>query len=112
MTRNTKKKFVGVATFISLCVFGTVFTRAAIYLPSSEEEISNVATYNNIAMAKETSSPYPVRLSIPALNVDAKIKYVGITKEGNMTTPGYFTHVEWNKSVTKPCDNRLAHITV
>jgi len=39
----------------------------------------------------------PSRLVIPALNVDANILYLGLTKDGTMDTPDNITDVGWYK---------------
>jgi sortase (surface protein transpeptidase) len=38
---------------------------------------------------------YPVRFSIPALNIDAKVQDVGITASGAIGSPSNFTDVGW-----------------
>ncbi len=44
----------------------------------------------------------PVRLTIPTLNIDAKVQQVGLTKAGAMGTPSNFTDVAWYKYGVAP----------
>jgi LPXTG-site transpeptidase (sortase) family protein len=39
----------------------------------------------------------PVKISIPALSIQAHVQSVGITKSGNMATPSNYTDVGWYK---------------
>ena len=107
MRNNVKKIFAGILTGASLLVFGSVLIRAVWYFPSDEIEISEEiqsfipqkALANDTtpvvvkAANSSTKAAYSMRLQIPKLDVDAKIKYVGITKSGNMATPGNLTDV-------------------
>ncbi len=43
-----------------------------------------------------------MELSIPSINVDAKVQEVGITKKGNIGTPNNFTDVAWFKNSPLP----------
>jgi sortase (surface protein transpeptidase) len=52
----------------------------------------------------------PERLIIPAIEIDARVKAVGLTAEGNMATPGNFTDVGWYKYGTVPGERGSAVI--
>ncbi|MDB5260340.1 MAG: hypothetical protein JWN37_571 [Candidatus Nomurabacteria bacterium] len=52
----------------------------------------------------------PKSIQIPSLNIDTTVKYVGVTKDGNMATPGNFKDVGWYKYGTAPGFNGSAVI--
>lgn len=85
------------AIALSTSVFVAVVWTATSY--ASDPEVSAPV----LEQAKPTESvPYPLRLRIPAIKVDANIKQVGVNEKGNMATPGNFTDVGWYKYGTKP----------
>lgn len=45
--------------------------------------------------SEQTNSGLPVRLKIPAINVDAAIEYVGLTPDGAMDVPKGLSNVGW-----------------
>src|SRR3989338_8569269 len=99
--------FVAIATLIALYVFGVALVSAFWYNPG-DEEAKTVCKANVSANAADVlgssgskigekkelhARGFPVRLIIPALNVNAKIQKVGITKKGNMAVPNNFVDV-------------------
>ena len=53
---------------------------------------------------KTVSSGLPVRLKIPAINVNAAVQYVGIDASGTMAAPNGLKDVAWLKTGTRPGD--------
>ena len=53
----------------------------------------------------------PVRLSIPSINVDAQIIYVGLTADGAVATPDGPYQVAWYKLGPRPGDQGSAVLT-
>lgn len=108
------KKFLGVSlVVIGLAVAGYVLVRATIYNPDDENLIPpGVATSSvgaEVITGATSTSPgkvapglYPLRLTIPKIDVDAAVQYVGITAKGNMGTPSNLTDVGWYKYGTVP----------
>ena len=113
-----KKKIFGVLALavISVCVFSVILVHTLWYSSPEEEALlsSNIvksltATATPVSALTPTltlaptqsNSPtienFPLQLIIPALNIDAKIQDVGITKKGNMGVPNNFTDVGWYK---------------
>ncbi len=104
---------VTIATVIAAAIFARTLVEAAIYvpgstgvvapLPNSQAVDSNVsvppaasATVATIAQNVAVTPPgYPVRLAIPALNINAAVQDVGITAKGNMGIPNNFVDVGW-----------------
>jgi LPXTG-site transpeptidase (sortase) family protein len=58
--------------------------------PVASATVATVA--KNVAV---TPPGYPVRLVIPALNINANVQDVGITARGNMGVPNNFVDVGW-----------------
>ena len=50
----------------------------------------------------KTSPGLPMRLTIPAINVNAIIQYVGVTSKGEMEVPSNATDVGWFKLGSRP----------
>jgi sortase (surface protein transpeptidase) len=78
---------------VALTVFGTTLVRAVYLSPawiSSSPAMSHGA-------AATTSWPgmIPLRLIIPALEVEARVQRVGITGRGNIGIPTNYTDVAW-----------------
>jgi sortase A len=88
---NRKTINVLAVTIVSVGVFSLVAVRALLYAPNSE-----ITTPPSISLSTATSSP-PTRLIIPALNINANVQDVGVTKTNAMGTPNNFTDVAWYK---------------
>lgn len=81
-------------------VFVATLARATIYAPESEVASTTLAA---VAPAREASpGELPKRLRIPSLSINAYVKHVGITADGDMATPGNFVDVGWYKYGTVP----------
>lgn len=101
---------MALATVLSLFVFGAVLVHAFWYDPSGEVSLDFFAKTNKSKVVikakenKENISPLssPVYLTIPALDISAKVQQVGITKKGNMAAPNNFTDVGWYKYGATP----------
>lgn len=62
-------------------------------------------------VANKASLGLPVRLTIPAINVNAGVQYVGVTSEGVMEVPNNATDVGWFKLGSRPGDKGSAVIS-
>jgi len=51
---------------------------------------------------EEANIGLPIRLMIPAINVDAAIEYVGLTPNGAMGVPGNLVNVAWYNLGARP----------
>jgi LPXTG-site transpeptidase (sortase) family protein len=109
---NRKRKlFVAVAvTVCAAAVFGITLVHSVFYAPDAEvssvtasaEGISvhaptRLAQYGSQNGSQSKTAVHPVRLLIPALDIDANMQLAGITLEGNMGIPSNFTDVAWYK---------------
>ena len=116
MKQRLKILFIIVITGVSILIFIFIFRRAFLYAPQdeitlpvsikqfvSEEyqifvEEEGLSNTEQVKKAEEISPPfYPKTLLIPSIEVNAKIQYVGITRNGNMATPNNFSDVGWFK---------------
>jgi LPXTG-site transpeptidase (sortase) family protein len=111
MIKNKKIFFITLSIVLIFIFFGVVLVHAVFFVPLDEVTIpssvipitktvqkpavpvSQNLTNQNIVQNYPIS--YPKQLRIPLINVNAKIQYVGITKNGNMATPNNFTDVGW-----------------
>ncbi len=55
----------------------------------------SVAYFQGFAFPKQAGPGLPVRLTIPGINVDAAVEYVGLTADGAMDTPKKRSNVAW-----------------
>jgi LPXTG-site transpeptidase (sortase) family protein len=70
------------------------------------------ASQNSTIQSQIEASPgLPVRLIIPAINVDANIQQVGITSEGDMEVPSNTVDVGWFKLGSRPGEKGSAVIS-
>jgi LPXTG-site transpeptidase (sortase) family protein len=84
---------------VALGTFTYILFRAFLYAPSDEVPlplaVKDVLLGNTLSSS--SSSFNPIKITIPKINVDAKVVEVGISKKGNMATPNNFTDVGWYK---------------
>ncbi|HEY4513095.1 MAG TPA: class F sortase [Candidatus Paceibacterota bacterium] len=96
MAKIPAKKFLSMVVIItSVTLFLYIIWRAMFYAPSDEVPLPETALAQTAGMAAGASSP--AKLTIPKIKLDAKVLPVGITKKGNMATPGNFSDVGWYK---------------
>ncbi len=69
------------------------------------------ANVENAVKKEETYTTYPVRLTIPSIDVSAKITSVGINVDGNMSTPNNYDDVGWYKYGPMPGEKGSAVLT-
>ena len=127
--KKSKKTFLIISTIILAGLFlGVVVVHAIFYVPNSELSVSvplasmpesfqehlNLSTPQVLINKNTTAQSYPVsypkQLRIPSIKVDAKVQYVGITKNGKMATPNNFTDVGWFQYGTTPGETGSAVI--
>jgi LPXTG-site transpeptidase (sortase) family protein len=107
MKRN-RKKFIYVGVIAVVGFLGFTLSRSVLYAPV--DEIAPPEKLQEIAEAQALSPKHPVRLTIPSLDIDAKITDVGITRNGTMATPRKFSDVGWYKYGPMPGDKGSAVI--
>ncbi len=95
---NKEDKIIGVFTLFATVIFVIILARAVLYSSSGEIKLSGATRKNPITDALLV----PVQLTIPKIQIEAKILEVGITKLGNMATSGNFTDVGWYKYGVMP----------
>lgn len=85
-------------------VFITTTVRAVLYVPADEiplpESALREAPPAETAAARARENP--VRLSIPAIDVDAYVRDVGLSRRGNMAVPTNYTDVGWYRYGASP----------
>lgn len=82
-------------------MFATTFVRATLYNPDTEVPAppqAQVAGAEEIAIQVSN----PVRLRIPAIDIDAAVQHVGVNDKGNMANPSNFKDVGWYKYGPQP----------
>ncbi|TSC62778.1 MAG: peptidase C60 sortase A and B [Parcubacteria group bacterium Athens0416_74] len=97
---SMKRKLVFLITLIALVAFGATLVRATWYAPESEVPVPSPEESALLGSVSTTSQP--ARLTVPSLEIDADIQYVGVTKDGNMGVPSNFSDVGWYKYGTIP----------
>jgi len=121
MERNKKIIFIALPVVLAVIFFGVVLAHAVFFVPADEITVPSsiiptpsiiqkfpVSSQDLINKKTEQSTiqtypaSYPKQLRIPAINVSAKIQYVGITENGKMATPSNFTDVGWFRDGVVP----------
>lgn len=98
--RNKKEIVTIILVIVGLTVFGYIFA-GYVYFAPTEDEIMIPLAYNENKIASQfpTNSQYKIKnefipkLSIPSLNINTRIQYVGINSKGNMSAPSNFVDV-------------------
>lgn len=96
--------FIVFVTAFALGTFGATAARALWHSPDTEIEVPSEKTH------ERNPELFPVRLRIPALNIDAHIQHVGVNAQGNMATPSNYTDTGWYKYGPAPGEGGSAVI--
>jgi LPXTG-site transpeptidase (sortase) family protein len=113
MKKNKKTFFIISIIILAILFFGLVLVHAIFYAPADSVDLPISLIPSPLTLQKVTSSTttenikkadkaYPKQLRIPSIKVNAKVQYVGITKNGKMATPNNFTDVGWFEYGTVP----------
>ena len=102
--RKTVWVSLGASVIVSLLIAAGTF-----FLPFNHGEIRGAPLDSRAAATvvldqKEQVAALPVRLIIPAIDVDAKVQLVGLDEDesGAMAVPSNFTDVGWYKDGVRP----------
>jgi sortase A len=100
MTSPLKILFLLVAAVLAVFLF-YLFSESS---SSVIAESDSIQVVDKAYEAEEWIPELPVRLVIPAINVDAPVQYVGLdeTGTGEMGVPNNFTDVGWYKNGVRP----------
>lgn len=82
-------------------VLWRTFTAAALLYDTEGALVYDVSA-TSTAQAAVTSAASPVRLSIPALDINAPIREVGLNANGAMSAPSKYSEVAWYRKGTVP----------
>lgn len=99
MTKH-KNLFIAIAGIVvgSALFLGTI-VNAFFYHPSEKELTNAGSSFSAYRSGEKTVSQNPlakpVRLTIPAIGVDADVQDVGIANSGNVMVPNNYTDVGW-----------------
>src|SRR5688500_7982550 len=101
--RKNNKRIAGAVIIIAL-VLGILAYVAYGFVKPSTGNTYGVGVKITPAAAPKHEPVYglPVRLMIPKLDVDAAIKYMGVTKTGDMAVPDNIADVGWYKHGPHP----------
>ncbi|MGH7141605.1 MAG: class F sortase [Minisyncoccia bacterium] len=97
---------------VGVAVFGAVLVHAAFYAPEAESAapIASSTPYAGATSGATFSANTPVRLVIPALNINANVQHVGISYAGNVMVPSNFTDAAWYRGSAEPGQQGMAVI--
>lgn len=104
-TKTTYKRIAYLIALVAVIVAAFILSRAVIYSPSEELDITANVNSSGIISENETAGSeitYPSRLEIPKIGIDSKVQHVGIRKDGSMGVPSNYTDVGWYKLGTLP----------
>lgn len=85
-------------SLVAISLVGILFSSTIIAGSTPVEPIQNIYSVG------ETTLGFPVRLTIPKLNVDASIEDVGLTADGAMAVPAGPVDVAWYDLGPRPGD--------
>lgn len=102
--RRTTKKWaiVGLIVLVAVIISGYVIFTRTIQQTGRVFGVDVRIAKQDPAPKKEIVYGLPARLMIPKLNIDATIRYMGVTAAGDMDTPGNITEVGWYKHGPHP----------
>lgn len=93
-------------TLLTATLAGMAITPAFMFIPSLKTPVQNYSapTEENITIPKieEELSQLPVRITIPVLNIDSIVEYVGVTALGEMDVPKGPTSTAWFELGPRP----------
>lgn len=102
--RKTVWVSLSASVIVSLLIAAGTF-----FLPFNHGEsrggpLDSSATARVVSDQKEQVAALPIRLMIPAIDVDAKVQFVGLDEDGSgaMAVPSNFTDVGWYKDGVRP----------
>ncbi|MDB5194908.1 MAG: Peptidase sortase [Parcubacteria group bacterium] len=93
-----KRYIVALITLAALIVFGYTLFHAVYFVPDQGQ----LAPTTTPIIVASGPVEQPLRLTIPALAIDAAVQQVGVNAKGNMGVPSNFTDVAWYKYGTAP----------
>jgi len=97
---SNKHILIGVSSIFFILLF---FVTSILYKKNID---NNLLKNNQLASStNNTSDEVITRITIPSINVDAPIEYVGLTKDGAMDTPKKPMSVGWFYPGTYPGEN-------
>jgi LPXTG-site transpeptidase (sortase) family protein len=102
LTKNLSSKIILPVVFVGFVISTFSFFY---FIPQKP----NPPTENIITLPKQEYG-LPVRLRIPAINVDAAVKSLGLTPQGNMDIPNGPDDVAWYNLGNRPGENGSAVI--
>ena len=86
---------IAVATILAAVVFLATVSGSLWYAPDTEVPVPEQA--KEFKAREVLLGDHPVRLRIPALQIDTHVQEVGVNALGNMASPSNFTDVGWYK---------------
>jgi LPXTG-site transpeptidase (sortase) family protein len=101
--------FVLILSFI-IFSYKTAVSPATVQLPRDAIYDALVESIQNTVFSDQTAKELPIRLKIPAINVDATIENVGIKIDGSMDIPKDADRVGWFDLGPRPGENGSAVI--
>ena len=95
MNKRSRLMLAIAAVLGGTVVFGMTLTHALLYAPGNPVEIPQLQLHQHIVAA---SAEKPLRLKIPALDINASVQYVTVNGRGEVGIPSNFTDVAWYKN--------------
>jgi LPXTG-site transpeptidase (sortase) family protein len=102
--KKLKKTRFGLLLIIALAVFSLLFL---LHLPKNTDR----KLISQIQVVSKTSSELPLRLIIPAINVNAAIQSVAVNAKGEMEVPSNDADVAWFSLGPRPGEKGSAVIS-
>lgn len=110
LSKTLSRRTLIIAVLTGFAVFSILlfyfFSKSLIQNGSAPLTASAAALYEQ----EKVNSGLPIRLTIPKINVDAAVEYVGFTSDGAMGVPAGPTDVAWFDLGPRPGENGSAVI--
>lgn len=102
LSRRTKKSWQPLLWRSLLIIVLTLITFAVVFIISNPTPLSKDATVITVIEKPKVTVGLPIRLKIPVINVDAVIRYSGLTPDGAMGTADGVNEVAWYQLGPRP----------
>ena len=106
LSKTTIKRIL----FIVVLVEFGIGLQYSLYRPVQNQWVPPTIGTAAVHTQQTTSSGLPVRLTIPKINVDAAVDYVGVTPQGELGVPKGPTNAAWYELGPRPGDKGSAVI--
>ncbi len=112
-SNDALRRTLPVVIFVGIMLCAVLITYLVLRKPPAAPIAAEALTATPKAVQgvrKTTNAGLPVRIKIPKINVDAKLDYIGLTPQGDLSAPKDPTSAGWYEQGPRPGDSGNAII--